>query len=260
MTDAQRRKPMTSRPEILAKRITPTLLLLALGGALLIVTPRSAGADPNNANCKPNRAMCTSKRQCCSGFCGMDGLCAAPPTTTSTTSTSTTTTSTTSPTTTSTTTTSTTTTTLRFVDNMDGTLTDNETGLQWEKKIAGSGCLHCVDDVYTWCVDTDSNVFCDNGGIPDGTAFTGFLTMLNGGATGVGNCVSSDGSSQTGGFNNQCDWRLPTIAELATIIDTSASGCGNGSPCIDATFGPTAAAGYPSSPSNAASSVLVWGV
>src|SRR5262249_57973783 len=42
----------------------------------------------------------------------------------------------TSTTTTSTTTTptSTTTTTLRFVDNGDGTVTDNQTGLQWEKK------------------------------------------------------------------------------------------------------------------------------
>src|SRR5262245_57624763 len=35
---------------------------------------------------------------------------------------------------TTTTTSSTTTTTLRFVDNGDGTVTDNQTGLQWEKK------------------------------------------------------------------------------------------------------------------------------
>ena len=48
---------MTSRPERLAERITPTLLLLlALGSVLLIAAPRRAGAHPNNANCKPNRA------------------------------------------------------------------------------------------------------------------------------------------------------------------------------------------------------------
>ena len=95
---------------------------------------------------------------------------------------------------------------------------------------------------------------------PNGTAFTSFLNTLNGGATGVGNCASSDGSTQTGGFNNHCDWRLPTIAELATIIDTSASGCGTGSPCIDATFGPTAASGYWSSTTFAGGPSLAWGV
>ena len=119
--------------------------------------------------------------------------------------------------------------------------------------------MHDKDNTYSWCVGTFPNCN-DSSNPPDGTAFTSFLATLNRGATGVGNCVSSDGSTQTGGFNNHCDWRLPTIAELATIIDTSASGCGTGSPCIDATFGPTAAAGYPSSTTNADNSGLVWGV
>ena len=137
-----------------------------------------------------------------------------------------------------TTTTSTTTTTLRFVDNGDGTVTDHQTGLIWEKKVAGSGCLHCVNDQYTWSV---------SGSAPDGTAFTSFLNTLNGGATGVGNCTSADGIAQAGGFNNHCDWRLPTISELRTIVDLSAAGCGSGSPCIDPIFGPTAASPYWSS-------------
>ena len=249
----------------MTKRIASLFLLVAIGGVLLVVTPRRAGADPNNANCKPNRATCTGNHQCCSGVCAA-GLCAAPPPTT-TTSTTPTTTSTTSSTTTSSTTTtsittSTTSTTLRFIDNGDGTVTDNETGLQWEKKVAGSGCLHCVDDVYTWCVDADHNTVCDNGRLPDGTAFTSFLATLNGGATGVGNCVSSDGSTQTGGFNNQCDWRLPTIAELRTILDTSQGLCGGGSgACIDSTFGPTAASFYWSSTTLAGNpAVFAWGV
>src|SRR5438445_10646562 len=70
MTDAQRRKPMTSRPEILAKRITPTLLLLALGGALLVVTPRPAGASP----CKPDGQACRTNQSCC-GTNGHNGVC-----------------------------------------------------------------------------------------------------------------------------------------------------------------------------------------
>ena len=234
-------------------RIACSIVVLALA---LLITPRRAAAAPNNANCKPNRATCTASRQCCSGLCGLDGLCATPPTTTTTS-----TTTTTAPTTT-TTSTSTTTTTLRFVDNGDGTVTDNETGLQWEKKVAGTGCLHCVDDVYTWCVDADHNTVCDNGRLPDGTAFTSFLATLNGGATGVGNCVSSDGSTQTGGFNNQCDWRLPTIAELRTILDTSQGSCGGGSgACIDSTFGPTAASFYWSSTALGGNpAVFAWGV
>jgi len=31
---------------------------------------------------------------------------------------------------------------------------DTRTGLIWEKKVAGSGCLHCGNDTYTWCQAT----------------------------------------------------------------------------------------------------------
>ena len=40
--------------------------------------------------------------------------------------------------------------TLRYVDNGNGTVTDKNTGLVWEKKIAGSSCLHCVNDTSVW--------------------------------------------------------------------------------------------------------------
>ena len=65
-----------------------------------------------------------------------------------------------------------------LVDNGDGTVTDRQTGLQWEKKVAGSGCTHCVNDTYKW----------SNSGInPDGPAFTDFLGFLN-------YCSSNDGT------------------------------------------------------------------
>jgi hypothetical protein len=52
------------------------------------------------------------------------------------------------------------------------------------------------------------------------------------------------------------DWRIPTNAELQTIL---APCPGGGAPCIDPIFGPTAAAGYWSSTSNVAP-LLAWGV
>jgi hypothetical protein len=50
-----------------------------------------------------------------------------------------------------------------------------------------------------------------------------------------------------GGFAGHCDWRVPTVVELQTIADPTASGCGSGSPCIDPVFGPTVADFYLSS-------------
>jgi hypothetical protein len=132
----------------------------------------------------------------------------------------------------------------RFVDNGDGTVTDNQTGLMWEKKTGASG-LHDVNGTYTW--STGSPYY-----NPDGTAFFTFLVALDG--------VSSDGRTITGCFANHCDWRLPTIVELQGIVDGSATGCGSGSPCIDPVFGPTQAYFYWSATNGAGSPNLAWGV
>jgi hypothetical protein len=132
----------------------------------------------------------------------------------------------------------------RFVDNGDGTVTDHQTGLQWEKKVAGSGCPNCVDDFYAWS---------DSGFAPDGPALTGFLGKLN-------NCASPDGSSVTPAFAGHCDWRLPGITELQTIVDLSAPGCGSGSPCIDPIFGPTKVSDYWSSTSESGTPGNAWDV
>jgi hypothetical protein len=115
----------------------------------------------------------------------------------------------------------------RFVDNGDGTVTDNQTGLMWEKKTAGG--LDNVNATFTWTGTFDNSA--------SGTAFTSFLPPLNPG-------TSTDGGATTpilGCFANHCDWRLPSIVELQGIVDTAAAGCNlqNQGPCIDPTFGPT---------------------
>lgn len=141
---------------------------------------------------------------------------------------------------------------VRFVDNGDGTVTDNQTRLQWEKKNTayGSGVdfanPHDVDNIYDWS---------PSGGPPNGTAFTDFLGKLN-------DCSTVDGiSSVNPGFAGHCDWRLPTIQELKTLIDLTVAGCNAGVPCIDPIFGPTATFTYWSATVDAAQVPLfIWGV
>ena len=100
----------------------------------------------------------------------------------------------------------------RFVDNADGTVTDNLTALQWEQK-TDDASIHDKDNLYTWST---------SGTPADGSGFTTFLATLN-----------QSGSCTAG----QCDWRLPTPGELQTTL--VARPCPS-SPCIDqVVFGPT---------------------
>src|SRR5262249_55765309 len=79
----------------------------------------------------------------------------------------------------------------RYVDNGDGTVTDKLTGLQWEKK-TDDASVHDRDDRYSWGA---------GGAGAAGTAYTSFLAALNGAC-----------------FAGHCDWRLPTLTELQTIL------------------------------------------
>lgn len=90
-----------------------------------------------------------------------------------------------------------------FTDNGDGTITDNATGLQWEKKDDAGG-IHDLETYFNWCADGDSDFICDTPGSPmDGTIATVFLATLNAGS----------------GFAGHTDWRIPNRFELETLVD-----------------------------------------
>ena len=73
--------------------------------------------------------------------------------------------------------------TLSYTDNGDGTVTDNVSGLTWEKKTDAN-----VNGVYTWA---------------DALAYVEALNAMNG--------------SQ--GYAGHNDWRMPNVRELQSILD-----------------------------------------
>lgn len=103
----------------------------------------------------------------------------------------------------------------RLTDNID-TVTDNLTNLTWEKK-TDNGNTHDKDNpyYYSWAGDADTTN-------ADGTVFDIFLGVIS-----------------SVFFGNQGDWRVPTRAELQTLL-IEPFPCTT-SPCISATFGDTTA-------------------
>src|SRR2546426_88035 len=74
--------------------------------------------------------------------------------------------------------------TLSYTDNGDGTITDNNTNLVWEKQ-SDDGSIHDKDNLYTW-----------------DDAFAVHVAGLN--------------ATNFAGHN---DWRLPNVKELQSIVD-----------------------------------------
>jgi len=75
--------------------------------------------------------------------------------------------------------------TLSYVDNGDGTITDSNTGLMWEK-LSDDGTIHDKDNTYAW----------DN-------AFAVKIAVLN----------------ARSGFAGHTDWRVPNYKELISIVN-----------------------------------------
>ncbi|MCZ6570417.1 MAG: DUF1566 domain-containing protein [Deltaproteobacteria bacterium] len=86
---------------------------------------------------------------------------------------------------------------LAYVDNGDGTITDLNTGLMWEKK-SDDDSIHDQDTSYTW----------DN-------AFALHITTLN---------------DPIAPFAGHTDWRVPNLKELQSLVDLAPS------PTVDPAF------------------------
>ena len=186
-----------------------------------------------------------------------------------------------------------TTTPIRFVDNGDGTITDHQTGLTWEKKDF-SGGLHDVRVRVLWagrCLNTTD--YCQ----PDDPAEV-TCNAATSGAFGCGHCTGTACILSAGQFGSTIwgwhnmlnatnfaghnDWRIPTVAEsggmaeLETLVDLTIRGCRNfqenaciappfntGCPesgCAVTTCSCTEANGYWSATTHAEAGHVAWGV
>jgi hypothetical protein len=138
----------------------------------------------------------------------------------------------------------------RFADNGNGTITDNQTGLIWEKKDQAGG----LDDMhfgYAWAgTCSDFSDYCQ----PDAGAASA-CSAATGGARGCALCGGTATCNTYGGFptiwhwlnqlnvaglGGHSDWRIPSVgedggaAELETIL---AFPCPvGGQPCVPAAF------------------------
>jgi hypothetical protein len=83
-----------------------------------------------------------------------------------------------------------------YTDNGDGTITDNATGLMWEKK-SEDGSIHDLGNTYLWSGASFGDTY-----VMDGDITSVFLATLNSSA-----------------FAGHSDWRIPNINELLTIVD-----------------------------------------
>jgi hypothetical protein len=114
----------------------------------------------------------------------------------------------------------------RFVDNGDGTITDTQTDLMWEKKIKLDGTgdtanLDDADNCYPWtgnCMTGGAacSVNADCGA--NGPCQAGDCQMSSPNGLTIFQWVAQLNTANFGGHN---DWRIPNVNELHSIVDYS---------------------------------------
>lgn len=122
----------------------------------------------------------------------------------------------------------------RFVDNGDGTITDRQTRLLWEKKTAIDRTmqvdnLHDGDAAYLWagsCKPSELEVACQPNqaavdACPDGAPGCAMCgdeqtCEIDEGITTIFDWVAQLNAAAFAGYS---DWRIPTLTELATLAD-----------------------------------------
>jgi uncharacterized protein DUF1566 len=149
----------------------------------------------------------------------------------------------------------------RFTDNGDGTITDRQTGLIWEKKIKRDSTtdfanLQDADNTYRWAGQCSSNAskLCQ----PTAAAAAACTANVAGNPSGCAQCTGGDGTCNASStvwtwilalnaanFAGHADWRVPTRDDLASIIDYSSAtypavddafqGASCGAACTDVT-------------------------
>lgn len=104
----------------------------------------------------------------------------------------------------------------RFLDNGDGTVSDLDTGLTWERKAPSNesdpfGYPSGYHTLVSWSFGPPD----ENGpySTRDGAASKFSLTQLNG-------ANAAEGTSAATCRGGHCDWRMPTLGELKGLIDT----------------------------------------
>jgi hypothetical protein len=104
---------------------------------------------------------------------------------------------------------------LDYRDNGDGTISDENTDLMWEKKDQATGGLHNWNNTYPWqgTCSNNSKTLCGT----DADCSSGGRCVAAAGKLTIFQWVAELNTRPC--FAGHCDWRIPNVKELQSIVD-----------------------------------------